>query len=307
MEANGDSCAKPTDDPLATLRALEAEKKVLARELDEQHRMRALLLSLHEPTAIEAERRVKISLHERSEDVELIVPQRSGASVGGLLWAAGLALAQRLHLISSVTSLAAAAADDSIRLHCLELGCGVAALPSLVAAAALGADVLATDTPDIVELAKACAARNEKALSLSSDESGDRWSAAAGGSFRVAAYEWGETPPPGSPYDLILGCDLLYDQDAYAPLAAAIAAALSVQGVALLAFGVRRAEQEAQFFDLLQSRWGMAPPHEVEFLPAEASTGRGPIRIVEVSYPSSKLRHEADAVQAEPTLAGLYL
>ena len=75
----------------------------------------------------------------------------------------------------------------------LELGCGLG-LPSL-AAAARGADVLATDwAEDAVELMRRNAERNRVLV-------------------RVARVRWSEPEPllRAAPWDLVLGADLLYE------------------------------------------------------------------------------------------------
>jgi predicted nicotinamide N-methyase len=97
------------------------------------------------------------------------------------LWSSGVALA------------GAVAARDVRGLRVLELGCGLG-LPSLAAAAG-GADVLATDWADeAVELLRRNAARNGLVL-------------------RVERVRWDEPEPleQGAPWDLLLGADLLYE------------------------------------------------------------------------------------------------
>jgi predicted nicotinamide N-methyase len=97
------------------------------------------------------------------------------------LWPSGLALAERV------------ATFPLPGRRILELGCGLG-LPSLVAAAG-GADVLATDwAPDAVALLRENAARNEIDL-------------------RAETVAW-EQPEPllaGSPWELVLAADVLYE------------------------------------------------------------------------------------------------
>jgi predicted nicotinamide N-methyase len=97
------------------------------------------------------------------------------------LWPSGLALARHLSRLA-------------LRgLKVLELGCGLG-LPSL-AAAARGADVLATDwAEDAIELLRRNAERNRVLL-------------------RLARVRWSEPEPllRAAPWDLVLGADLLYE------------------------------------------------------------------------------------------------
>jgi predicted nicotinamide N-methyase len=97
------------------------------------------------------------------------------------LWPSGLALAREV------------ARRELRGLKVLELGCGLG-LPSL-AAAARGADVLATDwAEDATELLQRNAERN-------------------GVFLRVARVRWSEPEPllRAAPWDLVLGADLLYE------------------------------------------------------------------------------------------------
>jgi len=97
------------------------------------------------------------------------------------LWPSGLALARHV------------AGLELAGVRVLELGCGLG-LPSL-AAAARGADVLATDwAEDAVELVRENAERNDVLV-------------------RVARVRWSEPEPllRAAPWDLVLGADLLYE------------------------------------------------------------------------------------------------
>jgi predicted nicotinamide N-methyase len=97
------------------------------------------------------------------------------------LWPSGLALARHL------------AGLELRGVKVLELGCGLG-LPSL-AAAARGADVLATDwAEDAIELLRQNAERNGVLL-------------------RLARVRWSEPEPllRAAPWDLVLGADLLYE------------------------------------------------------------------------------------------------
>src|SRR6478672_1964934 len=98
------------------------------------------------------------------------------------LWPSGFALARHV------------GARDLRGLRVLELGCGLG-LPAL-AAAARGADVLATDwAEDAIELLRRNAERNDALLG-------------------VARVRWSEPEPllRAAPWDLVLGADLLYEE-----------------------------------------------------------------------------------------------
>jgi len=286
----------PGDESLHRLHELEAVRRRLARELEEQRVLRASLMALHEPHALEAERRILLRLPHPRGEVELVVTQSSGTALGGLLWAPGTALAEYLVTTApdwqSARTYFAPSADRR-PLRVLELGCGVAALPSCAAAAAFGASVLATDVASVVPLALASFAQNEGRLSLEE-----------GACVQIAEYEWNEVvPPPGAPYDLVLGADLLYHEEAQTSLAAALAAAVGDSGIALLAYEARRSATEAQFFTRLRAL-GARTQRQVAKLPPEQE-GRGTIYIVEVSFrddPSAR-----SDVSAEDPDVGIYL
>ena len=98
------------------------------------------------------------------------------------LWPSGLALAERVATLPLQGTRVA------------ELGCGLG-LPSL-AAAAVGADVLATDwAPDAIALLRENAARNDIRL-------------------RAEIVPWDEPEPllAGGPWDLLLAADVLYER-----------------------------------------------------------------------------------------------
>lgn len=277
---------------LERLRALEAQRRKLAAELEEHTALRAALLSLHEPSAGEVQRRVKLKVPGGPpEGVELQVAQDPRLAHGGLLWPSGVALAEYV---------------PGVGLHSgsrvLELGCGAAALPSLVAAA-LGAQVLATDFEAVLPLAAGACARNAAVVGSALYWSGHK----TGAEVRFATYSWSESdPPPDGPYDLVLGADLLYHEAVHAALAAAIASALGgeeARGSALLSYESRDVDAEARFFAKAASL-GAGPPLEVDR--RAAAEGRGPIRIVELKFG----RHPTGSppeLAAVPADLGLYL
>ena len=96
------------------------------------------------------------------------------------LWPSAIALAQ----VVAGRELAGA--------RVLELGCGLG-LPSVVAALR-GADVLATDwSEDALSVCELNAVRN-------------------GTVVQTTRLAWADAPPPGAPWDIVLGADLLYER-----------------------------------------------------------------------------------------------
>jgi len=264
---------------LRRLSELMVAKRDLEREVEGQRQLRASMLALFEPGAREAERRVRLALPQG--EVEFVVEQDANLAQGGLLWESGIVLARYLAeqsagpAMSAPTVSALASAPRPLRV--LELGCGVAALPSLVAAAALGADVVATDLPEVIPRATTGIERQLAGLALR-----------AGAGVRAAEYVWSEDRnPPGGPFDMVLCADVLYDSSLHSTLCAAIAGAMHEDGSALLAYAVRDAAAEADFFARLTAR-GLGPPRElkVEGLSPGASgpdrPARSTVRLVEL-------------------------
>jgi len=96
------------------------------------------------------------------------------------LWPSAIALAQ----VVAGRELAGA--------RVLELGCGLG-LPSVVAALR-GADVLATDwSEEALSVCELNAVRN-------------------GAVVQTTRLAWADAPPPGAPWDIVLGADLLYER-----------------------------------------------------------------------------------------------
>ncbi|CAE8714626.1 unnamed protein product, partial [Polarella glacialis] len=185
---------------------------------------------------------VRLSLPRPRHEVELLVAQDPSLAHGGLLWTSGIVLAQYL-ATSGFDCLGPS--TPRAPLGVLELGCGAAALPSLAAAASLGARVTATDFGEIVPLLSDSVRRNSAALRLD-----------PGAHVDVASYAWSESQaPPGSPYDLVLAADLLYDESCQVALVSAILAALgSDSGTLLMTYEERDARVEARFFGLLKEK-----------------------------------------------------
>lgn len=290
--------ARSREDALRRVRELEEEKAQLAAEIAKQGQLRAALLALHEPLALEATRLVHLELPPPFGEVDITVQQEPSLAHGGILWASGLALGR--HLVSHADRYRALAGQQ---LRLLELGCGLAAIPSLIAAAVLGAAVVATDTPPVAALAADLVTRNlamlqERGLGSSPN--------LAQGFVDVVPFAWSEElHPPAGPWDLILGADLLYDEGLQAALAASIAKASreGPQGRCsqlLLAYEVRSPTVEARFFERLRML-GAGPPVELELLAPAVSGARFACRIVEVSFNASSQEENEDPLQ------GLYL
>jgi predicted nicotinamide N-methyase len=137
----------------------------------------------------------------------------------------------------------------------LELGCGLG-LPSIMAAK-LGATVTATDFhPDAGAWCRANAAANEVALAFQ-------------------PCDW-NTPPAWTPFDIVLGSDLIYERRHIPALATCIGKLCAANGVALLADPGR--DGLAQFTAAMQAggwRCELLPRGEIYVL---AFTRQPPIR-----------------------------
>lgn len=163
--------------------------------------------------------------------LDLTVQQRM-EKMSSVLWPSSCVLAEIVaHELGDLCAGGAAV---------LELGCGTA-VPSIVAAA-LGANVLATDA----EIASA---------DLVIEQNRHVLARADGGSLSTACLKWGD-PVPDKPWALVLVSDAIYDECGHTALAATLA---SVQRVALrngasapprilVAFQNRRPEVESLFF-----------------------------------------------------------
>ena len=171
------------------------------------------------------EERIAVGPHElvlmRPADPEsLIDEERFGVDefmpYWAELWPSGIALAR--HVVGLPLG--------GVRV--LELGCGLG-LPSLAAALA-GAEVLATDwAPEALALLQANAAAN-------------------GLRVATAVLDWRTGAPPGSPFDLVLAADVLYEARNAEPLLAALDDAVAERRTAIVADPGRR--HAAAFFDV---------------------------------------------------------
>jgi len=143
----------------------------------------------------------------------------------------------------------------------LELGCGAAALPGLVAAR-LGAEVVLTDLPEVTAVAKQNAVSN-------------------GLHVEARSLTWAAAPPDGwdfEPFDLVLAADVLYDLRQYESLAATLEWTVAVGGVAVIATQLRRSDlqlgagraaghvvdEDAFFVDVMPKRGWFARRLDVE-------------------------------------------
>mmetsp|Transcript_152108 Transcript_152108/g.268554 ORF Transcript_152108/g.268554 Transcript_152108/m.268554 type:complete len:257 (-) Transcript_152108:20-790(-) len=228
-------------------RELLAEKEALARNLswlrsqfptdgDGESSVGSDLLFLADYTCKERHISVRGVKTPNVEDanrraLDLTVQQRM-EKMSSVLWPSSCVLAEIV--AHQLGNLCAEGADV------LELGCGTA-VPSIVAAA-LGANVLATDA----EIASA---------DLVIEQNRHVFANAGGGSLSTACLSWGD-PVPDKPWALVLVSDAIYDDCGHTALAATLS---SVQPVALrngasapprilVAYQNRRPEVEGRFF-----------------------------------------------------------
>jgi SAM-dependent methyltransferase len=182
----------------------------------------------------------------------------SREGVHSQLWDSGLALARFLAKTPPAAwlgesepsdwlaraELAPSAAEPLRGLRVLELGAGVGA--TALALGALGATVVATDAAaGSVELLRANAAANGL--------DGERLAA--------EQLEWGcDDAPLRARYDLVVGADVVYVEDCFAPLVGTLRACVARGAVGLLAYR-RRCEPgvEAHFFHLLRAALAVEP------------------------------------------------
>jgi len=150
---------------------------------------------------------------------------------GGALWPSGNVLA---HFVSMRLS------PRLIGSRVLELGCGAAALPGLVAAR-LGACVTLTDQSEVAAVAQ--------------------WNADANTllSVRAVSLEWGPTPPnetwSRNSFDFILAADVLYDRRAHRAFAATLEWAGALGALAFIAAQMRGAGDDFFSTELTEQGW----------------------------------------------------
>ena len=195
----------------------------------------------------------------------------AGLGTGSVQWQSGTALA---HALSDAKKAGIGPASRLSQLRAIELGCGCAALPAVVAAAA-GASTIASDVSALVPLLQENIRRYTQDSSVS--ETGRR---AIGENLTAQALDWSSeaelrelaASPHG--YDLVLCADCVDESDRLLDaLVEAISASLAPAGCALIATGARSQRLLSLFLSSLAASGlvvteltnGLTP------LPAEAS------------------------------------
>lgn len=271
----------PFDAACGRLEELQAERKQLRKVIARERATRAACLALHEPGALEAERRVLLRLP--GGDVQVDIAQDAALAQGGLLWSAGVALAEELprrlaHLVP--------AREGGRQPRVVELGCGAAALPALVAAR-MGAQVVATDVDvSVVDLARANAARNAAVAAWAASE-GSAEAAGVRVGFGNLVFDqlawgapWRSQAQAGEFFDVALAADVLYDPAAHEGLCQTVAALVRPGGLLLLAFPERDPPSEAAFLDMVQVS-GFSSPPRVDL--SASHQGQSPVWLLELT------------------------
>ena len=157
--ASSENTTTARDLAVASLRAASSTYNKTKREFSHLQSAITALLSLHNVSATQAQLRLSLSLCQHLPPVMVEVVQSPARGVGGLLWQASVVMAESMdvllkdHLLLNTKGSPIQTSQSARKSPVvIELGAGVSALPSLVAALLLGpaATVLATDTPDIV-------------------------------------------------------------------------------------------------------------------------------------------------------------
>lgn len=279
--------AASAEEALQRLQELETERRRLAADLVAQRTLRASLLALHEPTALQAERAVGVCL-PNGREVKLSFRQDAALAQGGLLWSSGVILARYIARQGLLAS-------SRQPLRVLEIGCGSSALPSLVTSCLPGTEVVATDLSEVVELA----VQNRKHNQLVLSESGASDVLFLSHDYSQAAYV------EGAPFDVLLLADLLYDGALQEALLSSVAACVQPDGgVAFVAYKERDAAVESAFFTSLSRPGASADVADVELCEGDTedldATG---LRLKKVQF-----RPQKQVVgQIEHTCTGLYL
>lgn len=157
----------------------------------------------------------------------LLLELRDGATgPGAVAWEAGALLAYLL--VQQAQGRPGPSACSVLRgAHVLELGSGGTGLVG-IAAACLGANVVATDLPEVLPQLQEAAALNAGMIE------------AGGGSLRCAALDWAApdsavlAPPGGrhAQYSWLVGADLVYSLPQVQPLVSTVAAAAAAAAAA---------------------------------------------------------------------------
>ena len=161
----------------------------------------------------------------------------AGLGTGSVQWQSGTALA---HALSNARLAGVGPAAHLSQLRAIELGCGCAALPAVVTAAA-GASTIASDVPALMPLLQENIRRYSQSASVS--DAGRR---AIGQNLKAQALDWSSeaelqqmaASPHG--YDLVLCADCVDESERLLDaLVDAISACLAPSGCALIATGAR--------------------------------------------------------------------
>ena len=255
------------DEAIASLRAAQVDYDDANREYAHLQNAVTALLSLHNVTATQKKLEIKLSLgssDNQDQSLLLNITQTPDRGVGGLLWQSSIVLAENLGLI--LNSLNSSLTNDGNTLPVsdpvvIELGAGVAALPSLAAVNILksNATVIASDTPDIVPLMQCC--WNDNNFSLNS----------VGRKVQMVPLLWGQCSETNGSIDghasdsnqnlpqadVLMGADILYAERLYQDLIWTINSLLKPDGVLVLTYAERDCETERLFFISLHHQTGI--------------------------------------------------
>ena len=202
-------------------------KNSMKRILDNHKLANTVLLSLHNPEAPSPTVVVPMIIH--GADITFELHQSPVCGVGGLLWRSGEILARYiLNNLSYITT----------KHTIVELGCGAAALPSQVAAIALPATVIATDTEPVLATTRQNIEHNLSGLSLR-------------GSVEVRQCDWEWVECPSLQADVIIAADVIYARRTQEMLVATISRILKPDGLLILTYAERDLAVERSFFEEL--------------------------------------------------------
>jgi SAM-dependent methyltransferase len=209
------------------------------REYDDHLSATTALLKLHNPNASEVSLSRSVAIgHDNYLSAEIL--QTPFVGVGGLLWTSSEIAAEEV-----IGLLKDLGPDDTI----IELGCGAAALPSMAAAIALPATVIATDTGVVLESTRENIARNLRGKVLR-------------GSIELRVCDWeqelsedsGEEPLLAT---AVVAADVIYAERIYDALVHTISRILKPDGIFILTYAQRDEGAERLFFDKLKTDGGI--------------------------------------------------
>lgn len=178
--------------------------------------------------------------------------------VGAVVWHSSLVLAQYLSVCVSRSSMCGSTV--------IELGCGAGAVGAM-AAATLGAHVVATDLPDVVDLAERNVRRNFRLADRSENwrrptvvrargrDTFAPMSVADGvletGTLQLVPYRWGEVSDVEAAADWVIGADVVYEPMVHHALVGAIKKLCQDKTTCLLAFKSRLPDCESRLLNVL--------------------------------------------------------